>query len=388
MDSDRTSNNCFWTMGVNDAASKDARTSLDWTREEDKAFEIALVTHYNDAHMWAKIALAVPGKTVQDLKLHYEALSVMAFESGKMPLSIYPTRGDVLEKKELKPEQAQRGAHWTEEEHGQFLYGLWMFGRGDWKNISEYSVRTGSSTQVASHAQKFFRRLSLTEKESKRVSINDITTLKPENLLAFEKETTRFCKGESSTAGTGELVPGNLERAAAHAGIQLLSGCATVASRNAFGKRGRPKKALSADENKLMLGPRYHRKKKAVACNESRLLPRFPERVPSETRNQLLFGGKNASSDAGKLLLSGYHNEAPKDIGYQLLSGYPTQLAPPSGSLEITGHPTTTSYVTVGNSTGAAMQNIGVLADGQYDIGASTDILDDVDLSLFPHFLD
>ncbi|XP_047946767.1 transcription factor SRM1-like isoform X2 [Salvia hispanica] len=133
MDSDRTSNNSFWTMGVDDNASKDARTSLDWTREEDKAFENALTTHYNDADMWDKIALAVPGKTVQDLKLHYEALSVMAFESGKMPLSIYPTRGDVLEEKNLQSEQAQRGAHWTEEEQRQFLCGLqifsWVIGR-------------------------------------------------------------------------------------------------------------------------------------------------------------------------------------------------------------------------------------------------------------------
>ncbi|KAG6436971.1 hypothetical protein SASPL_101878 [Salvia splendens] len=119
MDSDRTSDNCFWTMRVDDAASKDARTSLDWTREEDKAFVIALTTHYNDADMWGKIALAVPGKTVQDLKLHYEALSVMAVESGKMPLFIYMTKGDVLEEKKLESEQVQREAHWTEEEHSK-----------------------------------------------------------------------------------------------------------------------------------------------------------------------------------------------------------------------------------------------------------------------------
>ncbi|XP_042060178.1 uncharacterized protein LOC121804629 isoform X1 [Salvia splendens] len=270
MNSDRTSNNCFWTMGVDDAASNDARTSLNWTSEEDKAFEIALFTHYNHADMWGKIALAVPGKTVQDLKLHYEALSLMAFESGKMPLSIYSRKGDVLEEKKLKSEQVTR---------------------------------------------------------------------------------------ESSTARTGELFPGNLERAAAHAGTQLLSGCAKVASGDAFGKRGRPKKAVCTNENKLVLGARYPRKKKAVACNEGKLLP-------------------------GKLLRSGYPQEAPKDIGYQLLSGYPNQLGFPSGSLP------TPSYGTVGNSTGAAMRDIDELADGRYDIGSSTDILDDLDISLFPYFWD
>ncbi|XP_042015214.1 transcription factor DIVARICATA-like isoform X1 [Salvia splendens] len=306
MDSERTSNNCFWTMGMDaDAASKDADTSLNWTREEEKAFEIALKTHYNDADVWGKIALAVPGKTVQDLKLHYEALSVMAVESGKMPLSIYPNKGDVLEEKKLESEQVQRGLHWTEEEHRQFLHGLHMYGKGEWEDIAKYSVRTRSSSQVASHAQKFFRRLSSTKKEGKRLRIIDITTLRPEQLLAFEKETTssmlECCKGESSTAGTDEeLLPGNIERAAVHAGTQQLSGCATVTSGNAFRKRGRPKKALSTDENKLMRGARYPRN----------------------------------STDA------------------------------------------------------AAGQDIDLFFDGHYDIGASTDILDDVDLSFFPHFMD
>ncbi|KAL1561179.1 hypothetical protein AAHA92_03917 [Salvia divinorum] len=432
MDSDLTPDNCFCRMEVDDAASKEARTSLDWTREEDKAFENALATHYNDADMWGKIALAVPGRTVEDLKLHYEALSVMAVESGKIPLPIYPTKGDVLEEKKLKSEQVQRGAHWTEEEHRQFLYGLQRFGRGDWKDIAKYSVPTKSNSQVASHAQKYFRRLSSTKKEGKRLSINDIATLKPEKLLAFEKATTscmpECCKDESSTAGTGELTPGNLERAAAHAGTQLLSGCAMGASCNALGKRGRPKRASSTDGNKLMLGARYPRKKKALACNESQLLPGFPYKAPTDTGSQLLLGSNKAPSDAGKLLLSGYPNEAPKDIGYQLLSGYPNQLAPPAGSLEITGHSNpshgtvgystdaamqgvnmiadgysnqlplpagsleitghpTPSYGTVGHSTGAPMQGIDAIADGQFDIGSSTEIMD-LDFSLFPHFLD
>ena len=96
-------------------------------------------------------------------------------ESGKMPLSIYSTKGDVLEEKKLKSEQVTR---------------------------------------------------------------------------------------ESSTARIRELLPGNLERAAAHAGIQLLSGCATIPSGNAFGKHGHPKKASHTNENKLMLEARYLNKRK------------------------------------------------------------------------------------------------------------------------------
>lgn len=85
-----------------------------------------------------------------------------------------------------------------------------------------------------------------------------------------------------------------------------------LASGSAFGKRGSPKKASSTDENKL--GERYPRKKKALACNEGQLLPGLPERVPTDTRNQLLLGAKKAPSDVGRQ----YSHEAPKDIGYQL----------------------------------------------------------------------
>ena len=70
-----------------------------------------------------------------------------------------------------------------------------------------YCVQTRSSSEVASHTQKYFKRLASTKKESKLLSINDITTLK-----------MQCCNGESSTAGTGKLLHGNLERAAVHAG--------------------------------------------------------------------------------------------------------------------------------------------------------------------------
>lgn len=105
-------------MEVDDAASKNACTGSNWTREEDKAFENALATYYNNADMWDKILLAVPGKTIEDLKLHYEALNkdVEGIESGTVPLPDYPSKAGALKEKK-KSEQAQRGAPWTEEEH-------------------------------------------------------------------------------------------------------------------------------------------------------------------------------------------------------------------------------------------------------------------------------
>jgi SHAQKYF class myb-like DNA-binding protein len=58
-----------------------------------------------------------------------------------------------------------------------FLEGLEKYGRGDWRNISRWSVKTRTPTQVASHAQKYFIRQAnaSTRGDTKRKSIHDIT---------------------------------------------------------------------------------------------------------------------------------------------------------------------------------------------------------------------
>lgn len=57
-----------------------------------------------------------------------------------------------------------------------FLEGLKKYGKGDWRSISRLVVKTRTSTQVASHAQKYFLRHSCLKKDRKRSSIHDITT--------------------------------------------------------------------------------------------------------------------------------------------------------------------------------------------------------------------
>uniref|UniRef100_A0A453DW34 HTH myb-type domain-containing protein n=1 Tax=Aegilops tauschii subsp. strangulata TaxID=200361 RepID=A0A453DW34_AEGTS len=59
-----------------------------------------------------------------------------------------------------------------------FLLGLKKYGKGDWRNISRNFVQTRTPTQVASHAQKYFIRLSSGGgKDKRRSSIHDITTV-------------------------------------------------------------------------------------------------------------------------------------------------------------------------------------------------------------------
>ncbi|CAG7893557.1 unnamed protein product [Brassica rapa] len=72
--------------------------------------------------------------------------------------------------------ERKRGVPWSEEEHKLFLLGLEKVGKGNWKGISQKFVKTRTSTQVASHAQKYFlRRSNLNRRRRRRSSLFDMT---------------------------------------------------------------------------------------------------------------------------------------------------------------------------------------------------------------------
>ncbi|GFS40747.1 duplicated homeodomain-like superfamily protein [Actinidia rufa] len=198
--------------------------SVDWSREEEKAFENAIAIHWaedsKDEGHWEKIASLVPTKTMEELKKHYQLLveDVAAIESGHVPIPSYigeeassssskdhhgisGVTATASEKRSncsygsgfpglghdstghggkggSRAEQERRkGIPWTEEEHRLFLLGLDKFGKGDWRSISRNFVISRTPTQVASHAQKYFIRLNSINRDRRRSSIHDITSV-------------------------------------------------------------------------------------------------------------------------------------------------------------------------------------------------------------------
>ena len=57
---------------------------------------------------------------------------------------------------------------WTEEEHNRFLEAIYKFGK-DWKRVQEY-IETRNSSQIRSHAQKYFNKILKNNEEFKSAS--------------------------------------------------------------------------------------------------------------------------------------------------------------------------------------------------------------------------
>ncbi|MBA0834445.1 hypothetical protein Goarm_006799 [Gossypium armourianum] len=127
-------------------AVDEASNSSEWSREQDKAFENALATYPEDtSDRWEKIAADVPGKTLEEIKQHYELLEddVNRIESGCVPLPAYSSSegstchaGDEVTSKKgsdhlghfnsesdhgsknsRSDQERRKGIAWTEDEH-------------------------------------------------------------------------------------------------------------------------------------------------------------------------------------------------------------------------------------------------------------------------------
>ncbi|XP_009337043.2 transcription factor MYBS1-like [Pyrus x bretschneideri] len=229
-----------------------------WGKEEDKAFENAIAMHWideNSEEQWEKIADLVPSKSMEELKQHYEMLvdDVGAIEAGRVSPPNYTadeaantvssskdsghrasSSGASASDKRLNcgqgggflgsghdsashggkggsraDQERKKGIPWTEEEHRLFLLGLDKFGKGDWRSISRNFVISRTPTQVASHAQKYFIRLNSMNRDRRRSSIHDITSVNNGDVSSHQQppitgqQTSSYAPTAATTIGVG-----------------------------------------------------------------------------------------------------------------------------------------------------------------------------------------
>ncbi|AEE74930.1 hypothetical protein ISN44_As03g010400 [Arabidopsis suecica] len=132
-----------------------------WTRDNDKRFELALVIFPEGSPYFLEYIAEFLQKPLEEVKYYYDAIlvyDVVLIESGKYALPKYPeayyvSLTEATESKHGETNQIPRIIPWTEEEHREFV----------------------TSTQVASHAQKYDKRQKLDSKKRKRWSVLDIT---------------------------------------------------------------------------------------------------------------------------------------------------------------------------------------------------------------------
>ncbi|XP_042502630.1 transcription factor SRM1-like [Macadamia integrifolia] len=200
-----------------------------WSWEQEKAFENALAINPEDSNdRWENIAAAVPGKSLAEIKHHFELLveDIKGIESGCIPLPPYASSSEGSTdqaaeagsgkkgnqygqyqnesnqggKASRSDQERRKGIAWTEEEHRLFLLGLDKYGKGDWRSISRNFVVSRTPTQVASHAQKYFIRLNSMNKDRRRSSIHDITSVGNGEVSAPQGPITGQTNGSSAGA--------------------------------------------------------------------------------------------------------------------------------------------------------------------------------------------
>ncbi|KAL2236176.1 UNVERIFIED_CONTAM: Protein RADIALIS-like 3, partial [Sesamum indicum] len=123
--------------GPNHWQSVDSAAAV-WSQQEDKILEQALVEFPEGIdHRWRRIAEFLPGKSPDEVRLHYEALlhDIVEIDSGRVELPGYSDESAPLGWDEARPRapgqisfgggnrsrhsevERKKGTPWTEDEH-------------------------------------------------------------------------------------------------------------------------------------------------------------------------------------------------------------------------------------------------------------------------------
>ncbi|KAF8398656.1 hypothetical protein HHK36_014511 [Tetracentron sinense] len=105
-----------------------------------------------------------------------------------------------------------------------FLLGLDKYGKGDWRSISRNFVVSRTPTQVASHAQKYFIRLNSMNKERRRSSIHDITSVGNGDIATPQGPITGQTNEGTAGASSGKLTKPQLQPPIGASGVGVYGG--------------------------------------------------------------------------------------------------------------------------------------------------------------------
>ncbi|KAL1540247.1 hypothetical protein AAHA92_24628 [Salvia divinorum] len=130
---------------------------------------------------------------------------VGAIEAGNVEVP------DYLEFPDAGPSRSNRslckrtkGVPWTIAEHRLFLQGIDMYGQSNWRGITRNLLPGRLPSQVASHAQKFFKRKKNGKKDGMRASIHDITTVSECDVLLEGRSNDAATATTTATAIPGQ----------------------------------------------------------------------------------------------------------------------------------------------------------------------------------------
>ncbi|RVW98247.1 putative transcription factor [Vitis vinifera] len=99
---------------------------------------------------------------------------------------------------------------WSREEHQNFLVGLKEKGKGNWKEIATKFVKTRTTSQVASHAQKYYLRRRGRHERRRRPSVFDMPFEPASPSQASASSSSSPCPQQASTS-RGLPVKSNVE---------------------------------------------------------------------------------------------------------------------------------------------------------------------------------
>ncbi|QDZ18756.1 transcription factor SRM1-like protein [Chloropicon primus] len=206
--------------GGNDASNGSAAKANWWSPQEDKVFERVLSEKFGERlqDILEEISKQIETKDMEAVRRRYEQLEedIKNIEAGRVPLPNYADSGSVATSgsrkggkgsngKKDQHSERKKGIPWTEEEHRLFLLGLEKFGKGDWRSISRNFVVSRTPTQVASHAQKYFIRLSsMNKRDKRRASIHDITSVNQADVQNMASVHAARANGENLAAAQNQ----------------------------------------------------------------------------------------------------------------------------------------------------------------------------------------